>query len=186
MKLIIGVLTALAAFAFTATAGAQDATVTHKHLMKEDSAAVNALVMYPDTIRLDIFEACEYPSAIVSIASLQKNSSDEFANLVSSYTKKQQEDFWNLSRYAGLISRLAQEGNGSVENIITILKDYPAEIHQTAMDYGTKYLDALKKMDAIPLQSGQIVKTSGKGGSFPPALLELTKHGTYWNYLSSI
>ncbi len=131
------------------TAVAQQQNSTQKHLMKEDSAAVNALVMYPDTIRIDIFEVCEYPSAIVSIASLQKNSSDEFVNLISSYSKNEQENFWNLSRYPGLISRLAQEGKRSIDDIITILRDYPDDIHVTALEYGTKYYDLIQKMDEI-------------------------------------
>lgn len=65
------------------TALAQQPNPSQKHLMSEDSAVVNALVVYPDTIRVDIFEAYEYPSAIVSIATLQKNSSDEFVDLCS-------------------------------------------------------------------------------------------------------
>ena len=130
-------------------AAAQDQAPTHKHLMKEDSAALNALVMYPDTIRLHIFEVCEYPSAIVSIASLQKSSSDEFVRLIGRYSKSEQEDFWNLSRYPGLISRLVQEGKESVDHISIILKDYPAEIHETAMKYGMGYYAILQKMDEI-------------------------------------
>ena len=66
----------------------------HKPWSKEDSAAINALVMYPDTIRLDIFTACEYPGAIVNIASLQKNSASEFQDLIKNYSKDEQEDFW--------------------------------------------------------------------------------------------
>ncbi len=128
---------------------AQDKTPTPKHLAKEDSAALNALVMYPDTIRLRIFEASEYPSAIVSIASLQKNSSDEFVTLIGSYSKEEQEDFWNLSRYPGLISRLVQEGKESVDHINIILNDYPAEIHGAALKYGMGYYPVLQKMDGI-------------------------------------
>jgi hypothetical protein len=132
---------------------AQEPVVTHKHLMKEDSAALNALVMYPDTIRLHIFEACEYPSAIVSIASLQKSSSDEFVTLIGTYSKNEQEDFWNLSRYPGLISKLVQEGKESVDQISAVLKDYPAEIHETALKYGMGYYATLQKMDEIQLKT---------------------------------
>jgi len=134
-------------------AAAQDQVPTHKHLMKEDSAALNALVMYPDTIRLHIFEACEYPSAIVSIASLQKSSSDEFVALIGTYSKSEQENFWDLSRYPGLISRLVQEGKESVDHITIILKDYPAEIHETAMKYGMGYFPILQKMDEIQVKT---------------------------------
>jgi hypothetical protein len=134
-------------------AAAQEQVPTHKHLMKEDSAALNALVMYPDTIRLHIFEACEYPSAIVSIASLQKTSSDDFVTLIGSYSKNEQEDFWNLSRYPGLISRLVQEGKESVDQISVVLKDYPAEIHETALKYGMGYFTTLQKMDEIQVKT---------------------------------
>ena len=131
-----------------------------KHMMKEDSAAVNALVMYPDTIRVDIFEACKYPSAIVSIATLQKNSSADFVTLISGYTAVEQEDCWNLSRYPGLITRLAQEGKRSIDDIIAILKDYPDEIRETAMWYGTKQYDLIKKMDALQTKTdGQFDQT---------------------------
>ena len=148
-NLLIGMLCALAIALVHCDAGAQEQMPTHKHLMKEDSAALNALVMYPDTIRLHIFEACEYPSAIVSIASLQKTSSDDFVTLIGSYSKNEQEDFWNLSRYPGLISRLVQEGKESVDQISAVLKDYPAEIHETAMKYGMGYYAILQKMDEI-------------------------------------
>ncbi|HTX17850.1 MAG TPA: hypothetical protein VMG34_04240 [Bacteroidota bacterium] len=149
MKPVERLVLLLAFAALGTSAFAQEGTASKKHLMKEDSAAINALVMYPDTIRLDIFEACKYPSAIASIASLQKNSSEEFSQLVTSYTKEEQENFWNLSRYPGLISRLAEEGDKSADKITTILKDYPEDIRQTAMQYGIDYYDLLREMDSI-------------------------------------
>jgi len=153
MKKITWIIPAMSLVLISFALEAQEKAPSQKHMMREDSAAVNALVMYPDTIRLDIFEACEYPSAIVSIASLQKNSSAQFDSLIGNYSKTEQENFWNLSRYPGLISRLAQEGERSVSRIIIILKDYPAEIHETALEYGTKYFDALQKMDGIQTET---------------------------------
>ncbi len=150
---LIGMLCVVALAVIHVEAAAQGQVSSHKHLMKEDSAALNALVMYPDTIRLHIFEACEYPSAIVSIASLQKSSSDDFATLIGTYSKNEQEDFWDLSRYPGLISRLVQEGKESVDQINTVLKDYPAEIHETAMRYGMGYYPILQKMDEIQVRT---------------------------------
>ena len=152
-KLLFWMLCAFAIVVSSDHTAAQTQPQSRTHLMKEDSAALNALVMYPDTIRLHIFEACEYPSAIVSIASLQKNSSDEFVTLIGSYSKSEQEDFWNLSRYPGLISRLVQEGKESVDQINNIVKDYPAEIHETAIKYGMGYYSVLQKMDAIQVKT---------------------------------
>src|SRR5580658_10589508 len=92
-----------------AGANAQQVT-THTPWTKEDSAAINALALYPDSVRMEIFTACEYPAVIVNVASLQKNSSAAFADLVSSYDKTKQEDIWNLSRYPNLIARLVDGG----------------------------------------------------------------------------
>src|SRR5579863_8453491 len=72
---------------------------SHTPWTKEDSAAINALALYPDSVRVEIFTACEYPAIIVNVASLQKNSSSAFADLVNSYDKTKQEDIWNMSRY---------------------------------------------------------------------------------------
>jgi hypothetical protein len=170
MKYLTGILCALVINIVHTAAVAQQQNSTQKHLMREDSAAVNALVMYPDTIRLDIFEACEYPSSIVSIASLQRNSSEEFVNLISSYSKIEQEDFWNLSRYPGLISRLAQEGKKSIDKIMAILSEYPADIHETALAYGTKYYGLLQKMDEI--QARTDAQFERILGDYPPVTQE--------------
>jgi len=126
---------------------------TSNHITREDSAAFNALVMYPDTIRLDIFEVCEYPAAIVNIASLQKNSSSGFTDAISNYSKEEQEDFWNLSRYPGLISDLAQGGKKSKEDMDRILVNYPDEIHETALKYGRDHYETLKKIDDLKSQT---------------------------------
>ncbi len=152
-NLLVGMLWVSLIGTVTINAVAQQQNPPSKHLMKEDSAALNALVMYPDSIRLHIFEACEYPSAIVSIASLQKSSSDDFVALIGTYSKNEQEDFWNLSRYPGLISRLVQEGKESVDQISVVLKDYPEEIHETALKYGMGYYAILQKMDEIQVKT---------------------------------
>jgi hypothetical protein len=107
---------------FSVAAYAQQQPVsTHVPWTKQDSAAINALVLYPDSVRMMIFEACEYPAVIVNIAQLQKNSSSDFQDLVNSYSKQEQEDIWNLSRYPDLISKLAQGGKKSPDEINAIL-----------------------------------------------------------------
>ena len=136
-----------------AAAVAQQPTQPSKHMMREDSAAVDALVMYPDTVRLHIFEACEYPAAIVSIGTLQKNSSADFTALISGYSKNEQEDLWNLSRYPDLISKLVRGGKKSEDEINSILIDYPSDIHDIALKYGRDYYDLVQKMDDMLSQT---------------------------------
>ncbi|HYV91656.1 MAG TPA: hypothetical protein VE978_07735 [Chitinophagales bacterium] len=119
------------------------------NLSSEDSAAVNALVLYADSIRLSIFEACKYPEVIVRIAVLQKNTSQNFTDLISNYSRKEQEDLWNLTRYPGLIDALVTGGKKSKEEINVILRNYPDEIHDVALSYGRNYFDALQRMDQL-------------------------------------
>lgn len=136
-------------------ATAQEKVTSHVPWTKEDSAAINALALYPDSVRMEIFTACEYPAIIVNVASLQQNSSSAFADLVSSYDKTKQEDVWNLSRYPNLISRLVDGGKKSKDDIETILKDYPADIHDVALKYGRDDYDLLKKVDDLQNQTNE-------------------------------
>ena len=128
---------------------------SHVPWTKEDSAAINALALYPDSVRMEIFTACEYPAIIVNVASLQKNSSSAFTDLLSSYSKTKQEDVWNLSRYPNLISKLVQGGKKSKEDIETILTGYPGEIHDIALKYGRDEYDLLKSIDDLQTQTNQ-------------------------------
>jgi hypothetical protein len=128
---------------------------SHTPWTKEDSAAINALALYPDSVRMEIFTACEYPAIIVNVASLQKNSSSAFADLVGTYSKTKQEDVWNLSRYPNLISKLVEGGKKSKEDIEAILTPYPSEIHDIAFKYGRDEYDLLKKVNELQDQTNQ-------------------------------
>ncbi len=121
----------------------------HVPWTEEDSAAVNALALYPDSTRLKIYQACEYPAIIVNAASLQKNSSTAFANLINSYTKSQQEDLWNLCRYPNMIETLADGGKKSKSQIDSIVSQYPAGIHNLAVKYAENNYDILKSISDL-------------------------------------
>jgi hypothetical protein len=170
MKSLINMLCAIVIGVVNTAAFAQQQNPTPKHLTSEDSAAVSALVMYPDSIRLHIFEACEYPAAIVSIGSLQKNSSSDFASFISGYSKDEQEAFWNLGRYPGLISSLAQGGKKSVDQINAILVGYPTDIHETALKYGREYFGQIQKMEEM--QSRTDAQFEQIIADYPPATQE--------------
>jgi len=121
----------------------------HAPWTAEDSVAINALVMYPDSVRNEIFEACEYPAAIVNIAGLQKKSSEGFSDIIAGYSKEEQENIWNLGRYPDLISRLTEGGKKTKKQIKSILNDYPAEIHDMALKYGREYYEVLNKVNDL-------------------------------------
>lgn len=128
---------------------------SHVPWTKEDSAAINALALYPDSIKVEIFTACEYPAIIVNVASLQKNSSAAFADMLSSYPKSKQEDVYNLSRYPGLISRLVDGGKLPDDAIENVLSVYPAEIHDLGLNYGKNEYELLSKVNDLQNQTNQ-------------------------------
>lgn len=140
---------------FTITGVNAQQVTTHTPWTKEDLAAINALALYPDSTRMEIFTACEYPAIIVNVASLQKNSSAAFADLVSSYSQTKQEDVWNLSRYPGLITKIVDGGKKSKDELDAILLNYPGEIHDIAVKYGRDEYELLKKVDDLQLNTNQ-------------------------------
>lgn len=135
-------------------ANAQQVTA-HAPWTKEDSAAINALALYPDSVRLQIFQACEYPAIVVNVATLQKNSSAAFVNLLSSYPKAEQEDIYNMTRYPNLISKIVNGGKKSKEDMDAILAGYPNEIHDVAFKYGQNNYDLLKSINDLQNETNQ-------------------------------
>ncbi|HXH17687.1 MAG TPA: hypothetical protein VNJ07_01285 [Chitinophagales bacterium] len=116
-------------------------------MSEDDSIAIDALILYPKVTRDAMLEVALYPEALVKLHSLRTESSKAFTNLMSSLSKEEQEKFWDLVRYKGLVQRLA-EGNKKSENEIRdILKNYPGEIHETAIDLGTRHYETLVKIN---------------------------------------
>ncbi len=151
-KVFISLLFITAAYAANTTALAQDQIGAAKHATADDSAAMNALVLYPANIRLDIFEASEYPSAIVDIAALHKRTSNSFADLVAGYPKEEQENFYNLSRYPALVTDLVRGGSKTEGEINIISSRYPEDIHDAAIKSGRNQ-DVLRRMEELKAQS---------------------------------
>ena len=153
-------------------------------LSKEDSAAINALVLYPDTVRLSILEAAKYPEAIVRTALLQKKTSADFANAISSFSREEQEVFWDLTRYPDLIDKLVEGGKKTTKTATAIAAEYPEEIRETAITYGTKQYDVLKiiseQQNKSNLAFNDILKI------YPPAAQQVLKELVYLPEVLSI
>lgn len=185
-KIFIQMLFVFVACAPNSAAIAQQQISTTKHATSEDSVAMNALVLYPSNIRIDIFEACEYPSAIVDIATLQKKISSDFADLVSPYAKNDQENLWNLSRYPNLVSDLVNGGKKSDEQISAIVSRYPADIREDAMKCGRNQYEILQQMEELHNQTN--AKFADIISDYPPtaqnALRELIQYPEILNLLN--
>lgn len=129
------------------------AATIEQTLTGNDSLAISALVLYPDTIRNYIFEVCKYPKAMRQIADLQESSSDQFNKIIESYPQDEQEEIWDLTRYPGLIHRM--QGLNTEKGIQLVLNDYPDDIHSTAIKYGTTHQDLIKQVDELQTESDE-------------------------------
>src|SRR6185312_549349 len=73
----------------------------------DDSTALLTIAAYPDSVRIKALQACQKPEILVKTEALQKNTSQSFRNLVSNYSKDEQQKLWDLSRQPGLINQIA-------------------------------------------------------------------------------
>lgn len=128
----------------------------------EDSSAINALSLYPDSIRLNIFEACQYPEILVRLAMNKEKSAASFKEIISTTDRKAQEELWNLCRYPELISALAVSEKSESE-IDRITERYPSEIRQYANKYGRNNRTLLKRIDSLNTETNRSFETLLEG-----------------------
>lgn len=115
---------------------------------KEDSAAINALSLYPDSIRLNIFEACQYPELLVRLSMQQEKTSSAFRQILSAKSRSEQEELWNLSRYPELISALVKDKRSLAETD-KIVEGYPDEVKGYARTQISSNPGILKSIDSL-------------------------------------
>lgn len=118
-------------------------------LLQEEKNSVEALVLYPEQTRRDILEACLHPEAIVKLESMQSKTSEAFKNLMQDYAQETQELIWDLTRYPGLITKLAMTTGQSDSEVRAKLADYPAEVHPKALEARRYYFDLLLRVDEL-------------------------------------
>jgi hypothetical protein len=120
-----------------------------KQVIQENQDAVDAIAMYPTETRKIIFQATEYPEIIAKLNSMQKNSETSFEKVISAFSKEEQEKFWNLTRYDGLISDLAANHAQSDAELTALVSNYPQEIRETAMVEGRNNYELLVQIDKM-------------------------------------
>lgn len=140
---------------FTYMAKAQEQDPLFKQLIEENKSSVDALILYPAEIRESILEVCTHPEALVKLDRIQKKSSDYFKGLIDGFSRKDQEQFYDLVRYPNLVYELVEDGPKSKEEIEEILKNYPDEIHSAALKRGRKSYTTLKGIEGLNAQTDQ-------------------------------
>lgn len=134
---------------------AQPETSIFADWSQEDKAAVEALVMYPQTTRTAILEAAQYPELLIKVEGMQTVTSSKFQELIADLDQEKQATIYDISRYPGLLSRLALAKESGQQNIKPLLEDYPEVIHVRAREAYRNYGDLLQQIDQLQLQADQ-------------------------------
>ncbi|MFI4963700.1 MAG: hypothetical protein ACHP6H_07600, partial [Legionellales bacterium] len=128
---------------------AQNSSRLDKDLTSDDSTALLTVASYPDSIRTPVLVACKNPEVLVNTEALQKSTSESFRGLVSSYNKAEQQKFWDLARYPGLITKMTAGDKKSKEELETMATAYPNAIKGTIVEYGRKHYEKLKEINKL-------------------------------------
>jgi hypothetical protein len=118
-------------------------------LVAENEEAVNALVLYPEDVRVSILEATLYPEALIRLESIQSKTSASFRELLETYPQSTQEMIWDLTRYPDLIHRMVKDGRPSTSKLNAVLQDYPEVIHDRARTAANDYYYQLVAIDEL-------------------------------------
>ena len=128
---------------------AQNTPRLDKDLTADDSTALLTVASYPDSIRNPVLLACQNPDVLVNSEALQKSTSESFRNLVSHHSKTEQQKFWDLSRYPGLIAKMTNGEKKSKEELETIASAYPAQMQGTIVEFGRKHYEKLVEINKL-------------------------------------
>ena len=174
-KFYIPIMALLFALGHFFYATAQNDKELLAQLVAEDQDAINALVLYPEDTRLSILEATLHPEALIKLESIQSQTKTAFQELMDNYSRNTQEMIWDLTRYPGLIHRLAVLDPNSRSAVKNVLKDYPDIIHRRARAAVTDYHYLLVEIDQLNVAAGAAFDSllSGYPESTQMALREL-------------
>lgn len=125
---------------------AQPVSEAFAQLLEEEDEDLYTIAIYPKNVRDNIFIIAGHPEAITKLSDAQKKSNTTFRTNIAGYSKEEQEKIWNLMRYNNLVSDLAN-AKGKRKKTETILKKYPADIHDDAMHYAINHPDLMLQLD---------------------------------------
>jgi hypothetical protein len=91
---------------------------------------------------------------LVKLERAQARTSQSFQDVVSAYSRDEQEKFYQVSRFPDLVSQLAKSPGKSNDEITDLVKRYPEGVQQPALDLYRHHFGDLGKIDAI-YQSSQ-------------------------------
>lgn len=97
-----------------------------------ERTARQAIAQYPPEVRDAVCVVAGHPELLVKLARIQHQSSGDFADLLDPYNRRDQEAFWDLARFPGLVEKLADADAADEAQLGEVLAEYPPEVSATA------------------------------------------------------
>lgn len=96
-----------------------------QELSEENKKSIEALVLYPEDVRLAILETTKYPEVLIKMQNLKAKTGAAFRTLIEDFPREEQTIFYDLTRYPGLIEDIAANRNDhqQVRYLLEVLPD---------------------------------------------------------------
>ncbi len=134
---------------FIFQSNAQDDKLLLQELIEAEEEAINALVLYPEETRLAILEATLFPEVLIKLESIQSQTRASFQQLLENHSQSTQEMIWDLTRYPGLIDKLAKQSANWEDS----LSNYPEVIHRRSKEAVNQFLPELEAIQSLNQQA---------------------------------
>ena len=97
----------LLALLIPAAARSQNDKALLRELAEDNKKSVDALALYPSETRLAILQAAQYPEILIKMNDTRLKTAAAFRTLIEDYPRDEQEVFYDLGRYPGMLQQLA-------------------------------------------------------------------------------
>jgi hypothetical protein len=128
---------------------AQNDKAVLRELLAEDTRAIEALVLYPESTRKIILETASHPEVLVRINTIQKKTQTKFLDLIASFSQEEQERFYDVARFPQLVQQLVVDERKTKAEIEAILVSYPENVHENALFLGRKRYEELQAVQIL-------------------------------------
>ncbi|MBK7937316.1 MAG: hypothetical protein IPJ82_09595 [Lewinellaceae bacterium] len=148
MKHTIPFLCSLLLLGYTSGAFAQNDKALLRDLAGENQKSVEALALYPEDARLAILESCKYPELLVKMNNVREKTTAAFRTLIEDQSRADQEVFYELTRYPGLVEKIAGQQE-SPESVKQSLKQLPENQRNAAFGLTQREMRTLLKINEL-------------------------------------
>jgi hypothetical protein len=101
-------------------------------LSESERDALGTLALAGENMRDAILEVSLHPQSVERIASISRDTSDQFRERMKAIPRSKQKDMWELVRYPELIDELVQGGRPARGAVVGIVSPYPESIRKVA------------------------------------------------------